>query len=103
MPASLRLAVPRNFFSDSTTAAAGHRRAARPRVPNARGGREAYGCRQERRPLRHRDTTLILIAYRHGLRASEIADLEWPQVELGRNATLHVRRASGAPFKDFWR
>jgi integrase len=25
---------------------------------------------------------------RHGLRASEIADLEWSQVELGRNAML---------------
>jgi len=40
----------------------------------------------------HRDATLILIGYRHGLRASEIADLEWSQVELGRGATLHVRR-----------
>jgi integrase len=26
-----------------------------------------------------RDATLILIAFRHGLRASEIADLEWSQ------------------------
>ena len=46
----------------------------------------------------HRDATLILIAYRHGLRASEIADLEWSQVEFGRNAALHVRRAkNGRP------
>lgn len=46
----------------------------------------------------HRDATLILIAYRHGLRAVEIADLEWSQVEFGRNATLHVRRAkNGKP------
>jgi len=46
----------------------------------------------------HRDATLILIAYRHGLRASEIADLEWSQVEFGRAATLHVRRAkNGKP------
>jgi integrase len=46
----------------------------------------------------HRDATLILIAYRHGLRATEIADLEWSQVEFGRNATLHVRRAkNGKP------
>ena len=28
-----------------------------------------------------RDTTLILVAYRHGLRATEVADLEWSQVE----------------------
>jgi type 1 fimbriae regulatory protein FimB/type 1 fimbriae regulatory protein FimE len=40
----------------------------------------------------HRDATLILIAFRHGLRATEIADLEWSQVELGRSASLHVRR-----------
>jgi type 1 fimbriae regulatory protein FimB/type 1 fimbriae regulatory protein FimE len=46
----------------------------------------------------HRDATLIFIAYRHGLRASEIADLEWSQVELGRSPTLHVRRAkNGKP------
>jgi integrase len=45
-----------------------------------------------------RDATLILVAFRHGLRASEIADLEWSQVEWGRNATLHVRRAkNGKP------
>src|SRR5260370_31220180 len=41
----------------------------------------------------HRDATLILVAYRHGLRAVEICDLEWSQVEFDRNATLHVRRA----------
>jgi type 1 fimbriae regulatory protein FimB/type 1 fimbriae regulatory protein FimE len=46
----------------------------------------------------HRDATLILIAYRHGLRASEICDLEWSQVEWGRAATLHVRRVkNGKP------
>jgi integrase len=39
----------------------------------------------------HRDATLILIAFRHGLRASEICDLEWSQVEFGRSAALHVR------------
>ena len=45
-----------------------------------------------------RDATLILIAFRHGLRASEIAGLEWSQVEWGRNPTLHVRRAKkGTP------
>lgn len=46
----------------------------------------------------HRNATLIMIAYRHGLRALEIADLQWSQVTLGRNACLHVRRAkSGTP------
>src|SRR6516165_4242640 len=27
----------------------------------------------------HRDATMILIAYRHGLRASEVCDLQWHQ------------------------
>jgi integrase len=45
-----------------------------------------------------RDAALILIAFRHGLRASEICDLEWSQVEFGRSASLHVRRAkNGKP------
>jgi integrase len=46
----------------------------------------------------HRDATLILIAFRHGLRAIEVCDLEWSQVEFGRSASLHVRRAkNGKP------
>jgi integrase len=45
-----------------------------------------------------RDATLILVAYRHGLRATEVADLEWSQVEWGRSPALHVRRAkNGKP------
>jgi site-specific recombinase XerD len=39
----------------------------------------------------HRDSTMVLVAYRHGLRASELADLRWDQVDF-RAATLHVRR-----------
>src|SRR5271167_4404520 len=40
-----------------------------------------------------RDATLILVGYRHGLRAKEACELEWSQVEFGRSAALHVRRA----------
>jgi len=29
----------------------------------------------------HRDSTMILLGYRHGLRASELCDLEWSQIE----------------------
>ena len=39
----------------------------------------------------HRDTTMILVAYRHGLRASEACDLRWEQIDWN-SATLHVRR-----------
>ena len=38
----------------------------------------------------HRDATMILVAYRHGLRASELVDLRWDQVDF-RTGTLHVR------------
>jgi len=45
----------------------------------------------------HRDATMILIGFRHGLRASELCDLQWHQVELGAGR-VHVRRAkSGSP------
>src|SRR6476660_8766534 len=54
------------------------------------------GARQGR--YGHRDGTLILIAFRHGLRAAEICDLEWSQIEFGRSASLHVRRVkNGKP------
>ncbi|GAC1421094.1 MAG: tyrosine-type recombinase/integrase [Burkholderiaceae bacterium] len=46
----------------------------------------------------HRDACLILTSFRHGLRAKEASELEWSQVEFGRSAALHVRRAkSGKP------
>jgi site-specific recombinase XerD len=45
----------------------------------------------------HRDATMILLAYRHGLRASEPVDLRWEQVDLA-HAVLHVRRVkAGTP------
>src|SRR5262249_20821179 len=42
----------------------------------------------------HRDATAILIAYRHGLRASELVSLRWSDLEL-TTGRLHVRRAKG--------
>jgi integrase len=45
----------------------------------------------------HRDATMILLAYRHGLRASEVCDLRWDQVDFDQ-AILHVRRVkAGTP------
>ncbi len=41
-----------------------------------------------------RDSTMILIAFRHGLRASELCGLQWSDVEF-ETATLHLRRAKG--------
>ena len=42
----------------------------------------------------HRDATAILIAYRHGLRSSELVALRWDDIDF-RTGKLHVRRAKG--------
>ncbi len=45
----------------------------------------------------HRDATMILIAFRHGLRAAELVDLQWAQIDFTA-AVLHVRRVKkGTP------
>ena len=45
----------------------------------------------------HRDATMVLIAFRHGLRAAELLDLRWDQIDL-EHALLHVRRLkNGSP------
>jgi integrase len=38
-----------------------------------------------------RDGLMILLAFRHGLRAAEVCDLRWEQIDFA-TATLHVRR-----------
>src|SRR5262245_25894744 len=45
-------------------------------------GRNRYG---------HRDATMILLAFRHGLRASELCSLRWAQVDLD-HARLQASR-----------
>jgi len=45
----------------------------------------------------HRDATMVLLAFRHGLRASELIDLRWEQIDL-KGGVLHVRRVKqGTP------
>jgi type 1 fimbriae regulatory protein FimB/type 1 fimbriae regulatory protein FimE len=45
----------------------------------------------------HRDATMILVAFRHGLRAAEVCDRRWDQVDFN-GAMLHVRRVkNGTP------
>lgn len=41
-----------------------------------------------------RDAAAILLAYRHGLRASELVALQWAHIDL-RHGRLHVNRAKG--------
>lgn len=45
-------------------------------------GRGRYG---------HRDATMILLAYRHGLRIAELCALRWDQIDF-KQGFLHVRR-----------
>jgi site-specific recombinase XerD len=45
----------------------------------------------------HRDAAMILTAYRHGLRVTELVDLRWSQVDFD-NACLHINRVkNGVP------
>jgi integrase len=54
-------------------------------------------CARKRSRYGHRDATMILVAYRHGLRASELCDLQWHQIELDQGR-MHVHRAkNGTP------
>jgi type 1 fimbriae regulatory protein FimB/type 1 fimbriae regulatory protein FimE len=39
----------------------------------------------------HRDATLIMLTYRHGLRVSELVSLRWDQVDL-RQGLIHINR-----------
>jgi integrase len=49
-------------------------------------------AKSNRWPLR--DATMVLVGYRHGLRAKEVVELEWDQVDFA-HSTLSVRRAKG--------
>ena len=46
---------------------------------------------QRRGRYGHRDATMILVAYRHGLRVAELCALRWDQVDL-KQGLLHVQR-----------
>ena len=51
----------------------------------AAAGRNHYG---------HRDATMVLVAYRHGLRAAELVTLRWDAIDFAYGR-LHVRRLKG--------
>src|SRR5262249_4709574 len=48
-------------------------------------------CARKHGRYGHRDATMILVAYRHGLRSSEVCDLQWQQIELSEGR-LHLHR-----------
>jgi type 1 fimbriae regulatory protein FimB/type 1 fimbriae regulatory protein FimE len=43
----------------------------------------------------HRDATMILVAYRHGLRVQELVDLQWKDLDLDAGR-IQVRRVKGS-------
>ena len=45
----------------------------------------------------HRDATMILLAYRHGLRASELCSLRWDMLDLSQGRCHVTRRKNGRP------
>src|SRR4051794_40031811 len=45
----------------------------------------------------HRDATMILLAYRHGLRASELCSLRWDMLDLSQGRYHVTRRKNGRP------
>jgi type 1 fimbriae regulatory protein FimE len=46
---------------------------------------------------RHRDATLLLVAYRHGLRVGELVSLRWDQVDLAEGLLRVIRSKNGTP------
>ena len=45
----------------------------------------------------HRDATMILVAYRHGFRASEACDLRWDDIDFTASAIYIARKKNGVP------
>jgi site-specific recombinase XerD len=43
----------------------------------------------------HRDATMVLVAYRHGLRATEVVTLRWDAVDFN-HGRMHVARVKGS-------
>ena len=43
----------------------------------------------------HRDATMVLMAYRHGLRVAELVTLRWDAIDFA-HGRLHVHRVKGS-------
>src|SRR6187399_3203967 len=82
------------------------RTVARGRLPNANYRTREYLTEREVEQLikvaggnrhGHRDATMILLAFRHGLRASELCSLRWEQVDLAHGRLYVSRAKNGMP------
>ena len=96
----LALVTPRAFYGTVDTKGPPRRR------PNAEVRTREYLTQAEVERLiaaagdnrnGHRDATMVLVAYRHGLRAAEVVALRWDAIDFG-HGRMHVSRAkSGSP------
>ena len=87
---------PNHRKSDSHTKTAAKCRNPHPRTPDQAEIKKLIKAAGKNR-WGDRDATMILVAYRHGLRVSELTDLRWDQVDFD-HARLHVRRVKqGTP------
>src|SRR5262249_58239092 len=64
-------------------------------LPEREGEQLIEGCKDTRRP--HRDQTMIVLAFRHGLRASELCDLQFAQVDFEAGTLAVTRVKHGTP------
>jgi integrase len=81
------------------------KRAVRGRLPNAAYRPREYltpkeiealmAAARKRNRYGHRDYTAILLAYRHGMRASELCRLRWDQIDFQRGLIAVIRLKNG--------
>ena len=57
--------------------------------------------RANRAGISPRKKSMVLVAYRHGLRASEVRELQWHQIELSEGR-LHVHRVKNGTPRVHW-
>ena len=58
---------------------------------------EALIAAARRNRYGHRDATMILVAFRHGLRSSEVTDLRWDQVDFTSSSPARSQGQGGHP------
>src|SRR6516165_280345 len=95
-----RRVIPMKATSHAESPNPVKRTVSRGRLPNAHYRQREYLTEREVERLMkaagnnrhgHRDATMLLMAFRHGLRASELCSLRWEQADLV-HGRLHVHR-----------
>src|SRR6516164_911179 len=86
-----RVVIPMNATQQARPPTTVKRTVSRGRLPNAHYRQREYLTEREVERLMkaagdnrhgHRDATMVLLTYRHGLRASELCALRWEQLDM---------------------